>query len=118
MYDYEASETLVEYGEDGNPIVEIVDNGHGKKSPVHVLKTGKTPNEQAQIRRAKQHRRDIALAIMEHLRRNGLVKGYNLNPDKTGIVVTVDKTDRAARRIVETDKRQKRAARLTAKKKA
>ena len=118
MYDYEASESIVEYGEDGNPLVEIVDNGHGKKSPVHILKTGRTPAEQTQIRKAKQRRRDIALAIMEHLRRNGLVKGYNLNPDKTGIVVSVDKTDRAARRIVETDKRQKRAARLTAKKKA
>ena len=116
MYDYEAPEVLVEYGEDGNPIVKIIAK-NGRKIPTHIFKTGKTPNEKAVIRDAKKHRRDIALAILEHFRRTGLIKAYKLNADKSGVVITVDKTQRAARQIESNDKRQRRAARLTAKEK-
>lgn len=93
---YEASPDLVEYGADGLPrTVE----GHPDE---RILKQWITPAEKKSIENARAHRRKLVLDILGHLVATGLIKAYRETTEgrkKTGVIILVDKTQKALNEI-------------------
>lgn len=105
IIEYEASPELVEYA-DGKPIV---------RNKRHILKTGTTRKEQEAIRNARRHRRELVKKELAHFIETGYhITAFEELPDKSGFIITTDKSERAARQIEAADRRKKKIARLTA----
>lgn len=103
--EYEANPELVEYA-DGKAIVR---NGR------HVLKIGTTKKEQEAIRNARRHRRELVAKELAHFIETGYhITAFDETPDKSGFIITTDKSERAARQIEKKDRQKKKIAKLTA----
>ena len=105
IIEYEASPELVEYA-DGKPIV---------RNRRHILKTGTTKKEQEAIRNARRHRRELVAKELAHFIETGYhITAFKELPDKSGFIITTDKSERAARQIEKKDRQKKKIAKLTA----
>lgn len=109
IIDDEASEALTEY-QNGLPIVIP------GKPPRHQPKqsAGASPKEQEAIRNARRHRRELAGRILAGWADKGFIKSARLNADKSGFIIDVEKTEKAAKRIEHKDRQTKKIGRLTA----
>jgi hypothetical protein len=112
IIDYEASEALTEYQND----LPIILEGKPGKPPRHQLKqtAGASPQEKNSIKKAKKHRRELAGRILAHFVETGFIKAARLNEDKTGFIIDVEKTEKAAKRIEHKDRQTKKIKRLAA----
>ena len=89
---YEASPDLVEYTPEGVP--RTVD-GHPDE---RILKSWVTPAEKKSIEKVRAHRRRLVLEILGHFVSTGLIRGFKETTEgrkKTGVLIVVDKTEKA-----------------------
>lgn len=96
---FEASPELVEYD---NGLPRTVE-GHPNE---RILRQWITPAEKKSIENARAHRRKLAIDILGHFMATGFIKSFRETSEgrkKTGVIVELEKTDRALKEIKRKD---------------
>ena len=96
-------DAVIKY-EDDPALVETDENGERR------LKTGGTPEEKTSIRKLRAHRRNLVLDVLGHFQATGLITSYRETTEgqkKTGVIIDVEKTDRALK-VIASKERLKR----------
>lgn len=105
VYRYESAPEIVEYDATGGLVLEF-DTKHQKMRP--KLKEPADHAEYKRIHSAKEHRREIIKNILAHLKKTGLIRNFKEKPDKSGVILDVEKTITAIKAIETTEKRKRK----------